>query len=68
MDGQLDRSNGVVYDSVVKMKEKHYPYSLIKRNKEKVNKYEGCVYKIIRPFVDISSYEDDPPSPINYDV
>ncbi len=59
MNGELDKSNSVLYDEVVRMKEKHYPLGLIERNRDKVDYYNGRVYKVIRVFEDvIQSYDD----------
>ena len=59
MNGELDKSNSVVYNEVLQMKEKHYPYELIQRNKDKVDYYSGRVYRVIRMFEDnIPSYDD----------
>lgn len=59
MNGELNRSSSVVYDEVVRMKEKHYPLGLIQRNKDKADYYNGWAYKIVRVFEeDIPSYDD----------
>ncbi len=59
MNGELDKTNFVVYDEVVRMKEKHYPLELIERNRDKVDHYNGWAYKVIRVFEDdIPSYDD----------
>jgi len=59
MNGELDQSNSVLYNEVLQMKEKHYPYELIQRNKDKVEEYSGRVYRVIRVFEsDIPSYDD----------
>jgi hypothetical protein len=59
MNGELDKSNSVVYNEVVSMKEKHYPLGLIERNRDKVDYYNGWVYRIVRVFEDdIPSYDD----------
>ena len=52
MNGELDKSNSVVYDEVLRMKEKHYPAQLIQRNKDKVDYYNGYIYRVVRQFVD----------------
>jgi hypothetical protein len=59
MNGELDHSNTVLYNEVVQMKEKHYPLELIERNKDKVDYYNGSVYRVISVFKDnIPSYDD----------
>lgn len=59
MNGELDRSNSVLYDEVIRMKEKYYPVELIDRNKNKVDYYNGWAYRVIRVFEDdIPSYDD----------
>jgi len=59
MNGELDKSNSVVHDEVVRMKEKHYPLGLIERNRDKVDYYNGWAYRVIRVFEDdIPSYDD----------
>lgn len=58
MNGELDRSS-FIYNEVIRMKENHYPLGLIERNKEKIERYNGHVYNIVRMFVDdVQSYDD----------
>ena len=52
MNGELNRSIPEVYNEVVRMKERHYPLSLIQKNRDKVEYYNGHVYNVIRVFVD----------------
>ena len=60
MNGELDKSNSVLYNEVVSMKEKHYPLEKIQSNKEKVEYNNGRAYHIIRVFRDdIQSYDDE---------
>ena len=65
MNGELDKSNSVLYDEVVRMKEKHYPLGLINHNRDKVDYYNGRVYRVVRVFDDeFPSYDDN----INQDL
>jgi len=60
MNGELDKSNSVVYNEVIKMKENHYPLGLIERNRDKVDYYNGRVYNVIRVFSnDAPAYDDN---------
>jgi hypothetical protein len=52
MNGELNQSIPEVYNEVVRMKERHYPMSLIQKNREKVDYYNGRIYNVIRVFVD----------------
>lgn len=59
MNGELDKSNSVVFNEVLRMKETHYPIELINNNRDKVEYYNGRIYNIVRVFVDdIQSYDD----------
>jgi hypothetical protein len=59
MNGEIDKSNSVLYNEVIQMKEKHYPLGLIERNRDKVDYYNGRLYSVIRMFVDDASAYDD---------
>ena len=47
--GEIDRSNSVLFNSVAQLKETHYPYSMIKKNKDKMEFYENTVFTYIKP-------------------
>ena len=48
MNGELDKSNSVLYNEVLSMKEKHYPFEKIQSNKEKVDHNIQQRYQLLK--------------------
>lgn len=46
--GQVDKTNTVLYNELMRVKEKHYPFDVIRKNKEKMEQHAGRTYKFIR--------------------